>query len=499
MLTLAPLSARNYFIGSAIVALVVLVFLGSTLRSGHNWDGDYALNIMQARNLVEGTPYGTTAFIPNATNAIHPALYPPGLPLLLTAAYGEDGLDLDRMKWVGVTTLVAWLLLLAWIARDLLSPRMALAATALMGVHPYLWELKDSIYAEFPFLLFSYATLFLAGRLADFDRDRSSKRLAFAAGLAVMLAAAYLTRTIGIVLLPVIFVFGVYATRRLVTATNGALAAALALIVLVQHWLPSDAGTYAGYFSEFSLYGVRRAFIDYGTATGTLLQVHGLLPHAVGVGVVLVFLALVATGFVARLLERPTIFELFLVAYVTLLMLFPIHWEFDRYSMPIWPLLLIYGLRGAQVVGARLANARGQQLLPALMIVGLIGSFGVVYANTDFTPLEISVTREPAQQLFAAIRNDIPDDAVILARKPTIIGLFTRHRAAIWPNAFTDAQFWEFAKRIDASYLVQDVFQFSAGPFDPDDPLDVFVRTNQAHLRLVFRNEWFNVYALQPP
>jgi hypothetical protein len=370
---------------------------------------------------------------------------------------------------------------------------------ALMGMHPYIWDIKDTIYAEFPFLLFCYAALFCAQRSIDLDRESSPRRTGFAALLALLLALTYLTRTIGIVLFPVVLVFAFYSTRRLLTATNAAVIAAVLLIALVQHWLPGDTSTYAGYFNQFTLYGVKTAILDYGAATGTLLQDQDLASNALKWIVVLLFLALVATGFIVRLQERPYIFELFLVAYIALLMLFPIHWEFDRYSMPVWPLLLVYGFRGAEVVGRRFASLRYQQVLPALIVVALAGTYAHVYTQTEFSPLSFSVTSPTSLELFDAIRKDVPEDAIILARKPTIIGLFTRRHSVIWPHAFTDDEFWTFVRKYRASYLVQDVYQFASGPFDPMDPLDLFVKSHRQSLRLVFHNDWFNVYALAPP
>jgi len=106
-------SRRLAAVLSAALVAGVAVFLVSTLRKGHNWDGDYALYIMHAENIVAGRPYGATGYIFNPQNWIHPAAYPPGLPLLLAPVYRLAGLDLQRMKLVGVFSFALFLLVFA--------------------------------------------------------------------------------------------------------------------------------------------------------------------------------------------------------------------------------------------------------------------------------------------------------------------------------------------------------------------------------------------------
>lgn len=497
-MNLSPLSAKNFLIASLVLAAAILSFLALTLRAGHGWDGDYALNVMQAGNIVSGESYVDTYFIPNSDNAIHPALYPPGLPLLIAPFYGQNGQDLESMKWIGLIALTLWVLVFALIARRYLSPWLALVVTGLFAIHPYIWEIKDTVYAELPFLLFCYTSLLLAEKLID-SNVAARRDYLLVVGVAAAIVFTYLTRTVAIVLFPVIFSFSLYRTSRFLTTTNAALVAALVIIFVVLRIYPSDTGTYAGYFDNFSLRGVVYAFRDYGLAVGTLLQVQGDGITALDWMAILLFLGLVAAGFISRLLDRPGLLEVFLVAYVALLLVFPIRWEFDRYSMPVWPLLLVYCLVGAQALASRIVSVRWRPLLPAILVVALLGSFGAVYSTTSFKPLEFSVTDARAQQLFEAIRTDVPKDAIVLARKPTIIGLFTHRHATIWPRRFTDDEFWAYANKVNATFLVRDIYQFASGPFKSDDPLDVFVRTNPGSVRLLFRNDWFDLYELVRP
>ena len=66
-----------------LLILGIGIFLLTALRQGQEWDGDFALYLMNARNIVLGLPYAKTAYLLNPDNAINPAAFPPGLPLLL--------------------------------------------------------------------------------------------------------------------------------------------------------------------------------------------------------------------------------------------------------------------------------------------------------------------------------------------------------------------------------------------------------------------------------
>jgi hypothetical protein len=477
-----------------------MTFLVMTLRPGHNWDGDFALYIMQAENIANGRDYQSTHFIPNPLQAIAPALYPPGLPLLLVPFYRLYGVDLDQMKWLGLIALAGWLLVFAQIARGFVGSRLALMLTALFGLNPFIWAIKDTVYSEFPFMLFAYGALALADRMmtAPQDPERADRHTTIAViGVALLIAAAYLTRSIGIILFPVVVVTAVLRGRHVIGPAAVSVCIALFFVALVYVPFPADAATYVGYFSDFSLASVLGALHSYSSAIGVLLRDDVLRVPILEWAAVAVFLLLAMTGLIVQARRSISVFEVYLLAYAGLLLLFPVYSEPARYSMPIWPLLLLYSVCGVRYVGCAIAGAPGRAYLPALMLICMACPCVYVYAKTPIEPIEYSVTDPLSYEMFNAIKAHVPADGVVLARKPTIIGLFTDRNAAIWPETFDDEQFWNYARTIGAHFLVQDRYHFSIpGPFDPNDRLDAFVASNRNYLQLLFHNDWFNVYRL---
>lgn len=486
------MSRSRYLVLAAVIAISVLLFYGLTIRSGQNWDGDYALYIMQAETIAEGRPYDSERYIFNPKNLIHPDLYPPGLPLLLAPIYKAFGLDLELMKWVAILSFVGFVFVFAPIARTFLPPWFALAATALIGAHPFFWDLKDTIYAELPFQLFCYAALLSAHRLID--SETNCRRAWTAAGLAALIALAYIMRTGAIALFPAILALALYRTRRITHPAIAALTGAAVLIAALDVLFPSDTATYFSFFDEFSLRGAVLGAWEYAMTTGVLLQDQFLPWRAVKVLVILGFLTLALIGFLAKIAKRITIFEMFTLAYGGMLLVYPL--RSDRYVIPLWPLLLLYALHGAVALGAWSANHKMKLRLPVFVTAGLACAFAWGYTTKDFGPLDPSITDPRAVELYEAIKNVVPSDAVMLSRKPTIVAMFTDRVSATWPRNFVeDNEFWDYANSIGATYLIQDHRHYGDGDYDPADRLDAFVRAHKGPWTLVFENEWFAVFA----
>jgi hypothetical protein len=145
-------------------------------------------------------------------------------------------------------------------------------------------------------------------------------------------------------------------------------------------------------------------------------------------------------------------------------------------------------------VGARVG--KGWRIaLPALLVGSLWGLYLAQYYRADFGPIPFSVTDGRSVQVFNVMKARLPADAVVLARKPTIIALFTGRRAAIWPLPFDDEAVWRYARQIGATYVLQGPLDYGVNGRKPDG-FDAFIDRNQARLTLVFTNPWFRLYKI---
>jgi len=487
------LQANTYALLSAVLIAGIAVFLFATLRTGHDWDGDYALYIMNARNIAERHPYAITGFIANPENPIHPAAYPPGLPLLLAPVYLSSGVNLQQMKWVCVVSFVLFLGVFSRTALRFLPPPLALAATAAIGLHPYLWNFKDTIFSELPFLFCCYAALHLFDNLCRRDPVAGRGTLVAAA---LALAYAYLIRTVGIVLFPVAFLAAFYAWRTLLNRGTIAVVLAAAMGGAVNLLFPNDLNTYVGYFGGVGLHGHVQQVLRYSGAAIAFLGTKTLFGSPLLAGVAILALAVLAVlGLATRIRERWSIYEIFFICYTGFLLLYPVNLEPDRYSLPLWPLLILYAFRGARMVGDY-GGKSWRYGVPATLCLGFAALFAFEYSRADFGPIPYSVTAPQTTELFSSIKASLPADAVLLARKPTIVALFTDRRATTWPLAFSDAQLWRYMRSVRANFIVQDVVNLGGIKRGSHDELDAFIERNQPALTLLYSNEWFRLYQI---
>jgi hypothetical protein len=473
------------YLWPGVLILAVGAFYVLKLRQGLDWDGDDALYVMGAQNILHGLPFAKTPYLFNPDNAINPAAYPPGLPLLFVPVLYLTGVDLTALKIECIVALTLFLGVFWALARTRVGPAAALLVTLAIGLHPYIVSSSNTLGSEFPFLLFCYGGLLLFDRLQSAPLPSGAAAVRLGSMAALVAALSYLTRSIGIVLFAAAFVSSVWRTRRLFSPTTAALAGAVIVCAVVQSFYRADVGTYIHYFDQFSVQGLVLNASRYRHVAIEMLG-KGRFP----VWFCSVFLIVAFIGFAARL-RSLSVLECFTVFYIGLLIVYPISTEAARYEMPIWPMLCLYFADGLSLL-LRQAGASLRRAMVGAFVVAASVLYATALRGLDFGPIPYSVTDPRSAQLFEALRM-LPPEARILTRKPTDIALYTGHESSIWPNQFTDAQLIDFLHRMHIQYIVQDVGHMG---FDlhQADPLDPFIDRHKSALEPVFSNAWFVVY-----
>ncbi len=151
-----------------IVAIIVMIgaFYILTIRKGHVWGDDFAMYIRHAMNIVEGRDYANTDYIlnPFGISTYSPQVYPPIFPLLLSPIYYWFGLNLQAMKVEIILFFCAFLFIFWLTIKDELPFPYQVAAIIALGMNPFLWDYKDQVMSEIPFLLFTFLGLLLIQR-----------------------------------------------------------------------------------------------------------------------------------------------------------------------------------------------------------------------------------------------------------------------------------------------------------------------------------------------
>ena len=467
------------------LAAGVCAFHLLTLRQGQGWMDDYAQYVLHARNLAEGRPYADTGYLLNpAYQTAGPVTYPPVFPLLLAPVY-KAGLNLQAMKALTVISFAGFLYVLWLLFKRGLGERGALLTAALVGLSPVFWKFKDYLYAEYPFLLFSYAALY-AWRLARAAEDAGGRWLprALAAGLLAYLA--YGTRSAGLVLLPAFLIADLVEKKKVSKTFLACCVPALGLAAAQWLTLHSDA-VYAGQarelFSHASLFAAVTGNLLGYAERFTLLFENGQVPLLPAL-LLAAAASLGAAGF-ARRAGREPLLAAYAVLNILLLLLFPAA-DGLRYAFPLVPLLFYYAAAGWDEYSSKFGRAARYMAPALLLVIGL--SYAGAYCGAQYGALREGTEKGETRQLFEFVRRAVPPEALVICRKPRTLSLFTGRRASTY-HFGSDAELLAYFRETGAGYLV-------AGSVFPEDRafLSPFLERNHKRFLEVYANADFSVY-----
>ncbi len=471
-----------------IVVTVVGVWYLATIREGHIWNGDACMYILLARNLAQGRPYGETGYVYNpAAWRVGPPSYPPVCPALLAPAYYLFGLNLRAMKAWLILCFVASLLVMSMVFRDRLPPSYLTVVIALIGMHPDVWDAKDRIGSEFPFLLFTFVSLALI-QAAYAAVPTWANQVSFGLLVGISMYLAYGTRGLGIVLLASLVCYHALHARQLARFVPFLVLAVLifTMLVLLQHRLLHSE-------SE----RVRRLRVTPRALGGQLFRylraAYGLWYDGWGAahaGLGLVLAICVGLGYLVAVRRDLTATDLFPLVYLASIMPWPVQHEMRRFLMPVLPFFVYYAGVGVAAVRAALPNGIGTDLAVGLTAT-LLAWYVTRYVRADYGPARHSITSETATALYAHVKRETAPQDVFVFFDPRILALFTGRRAAAYHEGAADEDLWRYFKAIGATYAVvgpaeKEWFPFFAG----------FVQRYDRCMPVVFRNADFVLHKL---
>ncbi|MEM7415031.1 MAG: glycosyltransferase family 39 protein [Gemmatimonadota bacterium] len=375
----------------ASIALVVgvaacFVWLGFTPVP--HTGGDNAGYVALAHGLLDGAGY-TDVFDPEG---LPHTKYPPLFPAFLAAMVGLGAKSWAALKWsAALPTILTVLLTYLWAERRVgrlpaLGVSTLVAASSAFVYYAH-WVLSDPL-----FIALTMGALYAFSRSLADPTDGESERPLVPVWLAVGVVCtglAYFTRSAGLPL--VVAVLAWLALRRewrpLAAAAGG-----LGLPMLLWSIRGRGEGV-AQYGTEFWMVN------PYEPELGTI-GVAGLIPRAfengeayllqhlpagiVGaggpalpwIGVGLIVVALVGWALSSR--DDLGVTELFLPLYVGLILLWPAVWGGDRFALPLFPIVFLYGVVAIRRLGDRVP-------IPAMRAVGALVFLGLFLPATAST------------------------------------------------------------------------------------------------------------------
>lgn len=458
----------------ALLALVVLTVLvhATSFQQGHNWGGDFAFYIHQAKALVEGTTaqLGELASfrVENSTSQemVGPASYPWGFPLLLSPVYALFGLSLLPMKVLMLAFIVGIQVMTFLLLRRRLPCFWVALIAFLMGINPVFFQMKNSIISDLPFCFLVLCALVLIQRVA-IDRRLLLGAVLDQVLLGLVILFAVMTRTHGLALIATLALVQASevwhwredlsfrktwrALKRIrpvsllpyLTFAVGLAAAKASLPGEEASYLASGHFDYGGVRDFLVLVAFNVAYYAWLPSKFLDLSTLGTVVH------IAVLLPLALLG-VYRRLVPDRLLVIFAAFHMAVLLVFP--WHDFRFILPVLPIYLYFAVVGA-IAGQDLLARRVPRLAAMPGLAAVIFLALAVYFATDTAvrwaalagergPVMAGPYRAESLELFDFVRNSTPDSAVFNFMKPRVLTLYTGRRAilALEPDEVVDGR-----------------------------------------------------------
>jgi len=469
-----------------LIILAVGGFFLMTLREGHAWGDDFGLYILHAKNIAQGINYKQTGYIYNPDFVlIAPQTYPPVFPFLLSPIYKLWGLNLEAMKVGVVGAFLLSLIAIFTAFRRFLPWPYLVALLVIIGFNPTIWQIKDAIISDLPFLSLVYFSIFLIDRAYQPDRLDSPRTLdASLIGLTIYLT--YGTRSLGLVLLFCLLAYDLLRNRRPTAFAIKVAVITGALVALQSLFLHSDRA-YAGQFSVRLSHTLSHTWEFTSELSGLMA---GATEDAFRLPLFAVMSGLAIIGYGARIRRQITHFEIFPVLYSIPILILPQPVEV-RYLLPLMPLYLFYAFLGIRAVSQ--TKERESLAFLAILVV-FLAAYSAQYARLDYGPIREGVTKMETQQFFDYIRKETREADVFAFRKPKALALFTGRRASALHQDPDDQALWKYLRQIEATHLVWGPRQLEP---DYQEFLRSFITRNQDRLQETYANADFRLYKIK--
>ena len=494
--------------------LFVIIVWAFANTSGHNWGGDFSQYIHHAMNLIDGKNYNDTGYISNQFAYVGPPSYPPVLPFTLAPLYALFGFNLFALKFVGIFAfIIAAYLALSFDNKSLSSPYQ-FVFILILAFNPYYLEQKDEILSDYLFVLLSYITLIVLQKRyvknqqsVYIDTKNTNWVYAFLLGLLIYLT--YETREVGLVLIPAILCFELFHFRKITFVTIAALAFFVLLVNLQKELIQpvenntqrnenisqlsaatatGSGNTEVSNFDYINLGNIKTMAIFYLKSAWSIWpdsneKIHIRIFSQVAI---FIFYSFFIAGFIKALLVDRSLIEVFVLGYVSVVLLFG-STQGLRYLMPIIPLCFLYAFKFHQ----DLMQTKFRKIM-MVIAVAFIGSTLISITSTTYNPRpERGITGPEAKALFNFVKTSTTKESVFVFDKPRVLALLTDRQASSIPNTDDTDFLIRYMNAIGANYYINSSIN--------DDGWSLVlheVKFDVSSFNLVFSNQYFQVYKL---
>ena len=396
------------------------------MQPGHNWGGDYAMYLAQAKHLLQGNlnelAVANHYAMDQSDKPLGPVLYPMGYPALLAPLYYMVGLNFLALKIFSALFFIGSIpLVYSLLSAVSLKKELVLFATVLFAINYQLINMVDSLGSDIPAMFFSLLALFFMVK----TRENDSLLNAVLIGLTIFLS--YSIRVAGLVLIPSLMVF--HLCQYLKTKEFKLINVALPYFIFaICYFLYGKI--FGGLDSKYLVLvdtvtqeSIVHNIISYGECFIQFFVNTTFFPKFLSVLAALVFFPVLAIG-IKSIISRD---NLFLLCYCAAILVLYILYPFTtiRFIIPLSAFVMYAIFNGINILDTRFIKEFNftKYLSLALIVAGLMQSLIVIYVQKK-KDTNHSLSTE-MQSIYAYINEHVSDDEIFVFHKPRVLRLFT--------------------------------------------------------------------------
>lgn len=476
-----------------LILLVVPLFL-INLPSGHDWGGDFARYIEQAIHIAKGIPQEVTGYVYNPDYQMGPPAYPVGFPLLLAPVYLISGNDISAFILFISILLSIYTIVLYLFFRRFRSVFVTILLVFTIIYSPWLLGFKAEVMSDIPFALFFILFLW-------FHKVGKSYKAAMLSGLVAGFAILLKFTGFFIILALLIEILIAYFRWReekldlhllkkmLLRNAIIAFIAVMTVFLLnrVIFNVPSDySQNYLSQaFSSIFLHNFNVFIFDFSEYFfGSAMFSDDLWKLVYGI----VLLIAVLVGIIRNLRNKFTFRGMYLISFFILLWITPF---FDRsgirYILPAMPLLVNYAVDVFKYPYLK-GRIKMTYLKIALLFVILTIYLPGIFSLTVKKPGVVKGPQEKeSQEVFRFISAKVPDSAIIVFRKPSVLAFYTGKKSYANHPGYDVKVMHHKLWQLKADYLLTSTDL-------PDPALTYYIKSYRNDLEIIFQNRKFRLY-----
>jgi hypothetical protein len=442
---------RSRLLVVVLLAILAIPAFMNIKSSSHDWGGDFAMYILQARNIVDGRSQLDTGYVYASETSYYPRAFPAGFPLALSPVYKIFGNSIYHFNLlIALMTLGLSWLSFYYFRSCLRSVPLAFTLTAVFVFNPWLIDFKSNILSDIQFSLLCLLVLYL--------EERSAQHRGSAILQGLCLGLAWFTRELAIAFLLALLIphdrSGI-SSRRI-----WSLISALGVWVLFSQIL-FPTHSFASYLDEINWGDLSRAFksnVDY-----YLKVFQDVVPRSGPTFIQILLWNFIVSGGILGCLhsikrQGHQYRDWVVIIYFLILFVWPFRQGY-RFLLPITPILLLYYYEFGSWIAKELFPEKVRRLFLPLTLI----FFALVY----YEPLRsiqskvsevIDGPQEPqAMEMFERVHALVAPSAIVLFHSPSPLALYAGCKGLAEPESqWSDEMLTDYLERYGATYVLVD-------------------------------------------